>query len=169
MAAAKDNLLDWLKDAHAMEHQAESMLRAQAQRLENYPDLKQRIEQHIKETKWQQTEVEAAIKRLGGSPSTVKDMAGKLMAFGQAVAGSAMSDEVIKGSMSGYVFENLEIATYTVIITAARAVGETETVAACEQILKQEEEMAQWILEHLAPTTQQFLGRSEHPDLQAKR
>lgn len=169
MASVKDNLLDWLKDAHAMEQQAESMLTAQAERLENYPDLKQRIQQHIEETRWQQQEVDAAIKRLGGSPSTFKDMTGKLMAFGQAVAGSAMSDEVIKGSMSGYVFENLEIATYTVIITAAKAAGDTETAAACEKILEQEKAMAQWILEHLAPTTQQFLGRSENPDLQAKR
>jgi ferritin-like metal-binding protein YciE len=169
MASVQDNLLDWLKDAHAMEQQAESMLTAQAERLENYPDLKQRIQQHIEETKWQQTQVDAAIKRLGGSPSTFKDMTGKLMAFGQAVAGSAMSDEVIKGSMSGYVFENLEIATYTVIITAAKAAGDLETAKVCEAILEQEKAMALWILEHLAPTTQQFLGRSEHPDLQAKR
>jgi ferritin-like metal-binding protein YciE len=71
--------------------------------------------------------------------------------------------------MSGYVFENLEIATYTVIIAAAKAAGDTVTAAECEKILEQEKAMAQWILEHLPQTTQQFLGRSEHPDLEAKR
>jgi len=169
MATVHDNLLDWLKDAHAMEQQAETMLKAQAERLENYPDLKQRIVQHIEETQWQQAQVEAAITRLGGSTSAFKDMTGKLMAFAQGAAGSMMSDEVIKGSMSGYVFENLEIAMYTVIITAARAAGDTETASVCEKILEQEKAMALWILEHLGPTTQQFLGRSEHPDLTAKR
>lgn len=169
MASVHDNLLDWLKDAHAMEQQAEKMLTAQAERLEHYPDLKQRIQQHIEETRWQQGVVDDAIHRLGGSPSTLKDMGGKLMAFGQAMAGMAMPDEVIKGSMSGYVFENLEIATYTVIIAAAKAAGDTQTAEACEKILAQEKAMAQWILEHLAPTTQQFLGRSAHPDLEAKR
>ncbi|WP_263263221.1 DUF892 family protein [Pseudomonas sp. RIT-PI-S] len=169
MASVQDNLLDWLKDAHAMERQAEDMLTAQAKRLEHYPDLKQRIEQHIEETRWQQGQVDAAIKRLGGSPSVLKDIGGKAMAFGQAMAGMTMPDEVIKGSMSGYVFENLEIATYTVLITAARAAGDEETAMACEAILKQEEAMAQWILEHLGPTTQQFLGRSQNPDLEAKR
>jgi ferritin-like metal-binding protein YciE len=41
------------------------------------------------------------LNRLGGSSSTIKDMTGKLMAFGQAVGGSLMSDEVIKGAMAG--------------------------------------------------------------------
>jgi ferritin-like metal-binding protein YciE len=62
-------------------------------------------------------------------------MTGKLMAFGQAVGGSLMSDEVIKGAMAGYVFENVEIAAYTVLIAAAKAAGDTLTEAACEEIL----------------------------------
>lgn len=45
------------------------------------------------------------------------------MAFGQAVGGSLMSDEVIKGAMAGYVFENMEVASYTVLIAAAKAAG----------------------------------------------
>jgi Uncharacterized protein conserved in bacteria len=42
---------DWLRDAHAMEKQAESMLESMASRIENYPDLRARIEQHSNETK----------------------------------------------------------------------------------------------------------------------
>lgn len=42
---------DWLRDAHAMEKQAESMLESMAGRIDNYPDLRARIEQHINETK----------------------------------------------------------------------------------------------------------------------
>ncbi|MEA3098203.1 MAG: hypothetical protein QOF74_2443 [Caballeronia mineralivorans] len=40
------------------------------------------------------------------------------MAFGQAAGGMAMSDEVVKGSITSYVFENLEIASYTSLIAA---------------------------------------------------
>ena len=43
MATPRENLLDWLRDAHAMEQQAESMLKGQAERLEHYPELKGRI------------------------------------------------------------------------------------------------------------------------------
>ncbi len=45
--AAQENVMDWLRDAHAMEVQAEQMLTSTAKRLENYPELKARIEQHI--------------------------------------------------------------------------------------------------------------------------
>ena len=50
MTEIKENLLDWLRDAHAMEQQAEQMLKAQAGRIEHYPKLKARIEEHIQET-----------------------------------------------------------------------------------------------------------------------
>lgn len=42
---------DWLRDAHAMEKQAESMLESMASRIDNYPELRARIEQHLSETK----------------------------------------------------------------------------------------------------------------------
>uniref|UniRef100_UPI0024E04E45 DUF892 family protein n=1 Tax=Escherichia coli TaxID=562 RepID=UPI0024E04E45 len=40
---------DWLRDAHAMEKQAESMLESMASRIDNYPELRARIEQHLRE------------------------------------------------------------------------------------------------------------------------
>ncbi len=91
------------------------------------------------------------------------------MAFGQAVGGSLMSDEVIKGAMAGYVFENMEIASYTALIAAAKEAGDSETQAACEKILPQEIAMAEWLLEHLPELTQAFLRRSADPDKEAKR
>ncbi len=168
-----ENVLDWLRDAHAMEQQAEKMLKAQSERLEHYPQLKARIDQHIQETLGQQQLIdeclERCLERLGGSSSTLKDLGGKLMAFGQALGGSLMSDEVIKGAMAGYVFENMEIASYTVLRTAAQEAGDAQTQAACEKILPQEIAMAEWLLEKLPELTQAFLERSAAPDTQAKR
>ncbi|CRL99862.1 MULTISPECIES: ferritin-like domain-containing protein [Pseudomonas] len=169
MATPQENLLDWLRDAHAMEQQAEKMLKAQSERLEHYPRLKARIDQHIEETLDQQRLIDECLTRLGGSSSTLKDIGGKLMAFGQAVGGSLMSDEVIKGAMAGYVFENMEIASYTVLIAAAQEAGDAETKAACEKILPQEVAMADWLREHLPELTQAFLQRSAAPDEEAKR
>ncbi|WPO00240.1 ferritin-like domain-containing protein [Pseudomonas sp. MUP55] len=169
MATPQENVLDWLRDAHAMEQQAEKMLKAQSERLEHYPQLKARIDQHIQETLGQQALIDECLTRLGGNASTLKDIGGKLMAFGQAVGGSLMSDEVIKGAMAGYVFENMEVASYTVLIAAAQAAGDTQTQAACEKILPQEIAMAEWLLEHLPQLTQAFLERSAAPDTEAKR
>ena len=49
MASARENLLDWLRDAHAMEQQAETMLSTTASRIKNYPEMKARLEQHAEE------------------------------------------------------------------------------------------------------------------------
>jgi ferritin-like metal-binding protein YciE len=163
-----DNLNDWLRDAHAMEEQADKMLNAQAERLEHYPDLRARIVQHIEETRWQTSMLEECLSRRGISNSTLKDLGGKLMAFGQAVGGMTVSDEVVKGAMAGYVFENIEIATYTTLIAAATAAGDTATQSACEQILVQEKAMAAWLLEHLPQVTLAFLERAATPGATAK-
>ncbi|MDG9883799.1 DUF892 family protein [Pseudomonas sp. GD04058] len=165
----QENLLDWLRDAHAMEQQAESMLKAQAERLEHYPLLKTRIVKHIEETRGQQRQLVGCIERLGGSTSTLKDLAGKLMAFAQGVGGMTMSDEVVKGAMAGYVFENLEIASYTVLIEAAEAAGDVATAEVCRSIIKEEIAMADWLREHLPEVTRAFLERSADPDAEAKR
>ena len=169
MATPQENLLDWLRDAHAMEQQAEKMLEAQAERLEHYPELRTRIEQHIEETRGQQQLLVSCLERLGSSPSTIKDLSAKLMAFGQGIAGMTVSDEVVKGAMSGYVFEHMEIAAYTTLIAAAKAVGDAQTQSVCEQILPQEVAMADWLREHLPEITEAFLARSAAPDIQAKR
>ncbi|WP_053572263.1 DUF892 family protein [Caballeronia cordobensis] len=50
MTEPREHLLDWLRDAHATEQQAEQMLLAQSGRLEHYPQLKARIDQHLEET-----------------------------------------------------------------------------------------------------------------------
>jgi ferritin-like metal-binding protein YciE len=91
------------------------------------------------------------------------------MAFGQAAGGMAMSDEVVKGSISSYVFENLEIASYTSLIAAAEQVGDIETMTACEQILPQEVAMAQWLLDHIPQLTQTYLLRAATPGEVAKK
>jgi len=169
MTSKTDNLLDWLRDAHAMEQQAEKMLEAQAGRLENYPQLKSRIEQHLEETKGQQRLLEDCLKRLDSSPSLLKDIGGKLMAFGQAVGGMTVSDEVVKGAMSGYVFENMEIAAYTVLIAAAQDVGDSATEASLKQILPQEVAMADWLREHLPEITRAYLARDRADADEAKR
>ncbi len=160
MTEPKEHVLDWLRDAHAMEQQAEQMLKAQSGRLKHYPQLKARIDQHLEGTLGQQKIVAECIERLGGSTSTVKDLGGKLMAFAHAAGGMTMTDEVVKGAIMSYVFENLEIASYTALIAAAKRCGDLETKAACERILPQEQAMAQWLLEHIPSISTEYLQRS---------
>lgn len=165
----EENYLDWVRDAHAMEKQAESMLEKMADRLEHYPDLKARIEQHIEETRQQQAMVQSVIDRYDTSRSVFKDTMGKLTAMGQGMAGMMAEDEVVKGAISGYVFENIEIASYTSLIAAAGVVGDTEGARIFTEIRDQEIAMAQWCLEHLPEVTEQFMSRSATEGVEAKK
>ena len=87
MATVDKTLLDWLRDAHAMERQAEQMLTGMAQRIENYPQLKAQVERHIEETRNHANLVQQCVERHGGGISKVKDIAGKLIGLGQALSG----------------------------------------------------------------------------------
>jgi len=169
MTTSQQNLLAWLRDAHAMELQAEQLLRAQARRIEHYAPFKARVEEHLQETLGQQKVVEECIRRLGGEPSAFKDKTAEAMALGHAATGMFADDEVLKDALASYAFENMEIASYTVLIAAARALGDEATARACESILPQEQAMAAWLLGHLPRLTDEYLQRDAAADAVAKR
>lgn len=160
---------DWLRDAHAMEKQAESMLESMASRIDNYPDVRARIEQHLTETKQQINVLEEILDRNDISRSMLKDSMSKMMAFGQSVGGIMTPDEIVKGSISGYVFEQFEIACYTSLLAAARKAGDVASIPAIESILAEEQRMADWLIQHIPDTTEQFLLRSDADGVEAKK
>ncbi|NGM46136.1 ferritin-like domain-containing protein [Rhodobacter sp. SGA-6-6] len=168
MEETREHYLAWLRDAHAMEEQALTMMRGMRSRLENYPDLSARIDRHIAETEGQAEDLRRLLEGQDTGSSVMKDAMARMTATGQALSGMFVGDEVVKGSMASYTFEHMEIAAYKVLIAAAKQLGETGAVAVFERILVQEQDMADWLFDHLDQTTQIFLARDE-ANLQAKR
>src|SRR5918998_1082082 len=119
MATAEERLMEWLRDAHAAEEQAETMLSGVAGRIENYPQLKARLEQHLQETKRHAELVRGCIERRGGSTSMIKDAGAKMIAMGQAMSGMFVGDEVMKGTIANAAFEAMEISSYRILIATA--------------------------------------------------
>jgi ferritin-like metal-binding protein YciE len=159
--SAKDLLIIGLRNAHALEGQAIEITERQAERLEHYPEMRARIQQHVEESRQQQAMVEQCLSRLGTSPSSLKEMALSLMGNMQAMAHAMAGDEVLKNTFASYAFEHFEIASYRSLIAMAETAGEPEIARTCEQILRQEERMAAWIGDRLEEITRQFLARSE--------
>ncbi|MDI6838348.1 MAG: DUF892 family protein [Rhizobiaceae bacterium] len=166
MSELRDNYIGWIRDAHAMEEQALTMLSSQAERLDNYPELRTRIEHHIEETRGQSQALERVLDRLDDDTSMLKVAAGKFSATMQGLGGMFASDEVVKGTLAGYTFEHMEIESYGVLIAAAEAMGDTESKAVFETILQQEEAMANWLAANTGKTVKTFLARDE-ADLEA--
>lgn len=159
MAKDKNMLLKWLRDAHAMESSAESILEKQVKRVKDYPELHRRIADHLEETRHQQTRLEQCIDRLDGDTSILKEMAGKFTGTMQALGAAGAKDEVVKEGISNYAFEAMEIASYRSLIAAAEAYNEPEIRRTCEEILAEEERMAQWLENNVSAITRDFLSR----------
>lgn len=64
-----------LRDAHAVENQALALMDRQLGRLENYPELEQRLREHRAETEGQIARLDEMLDRLGESASALKDAA----------------------------------------------------------------------------------------------
>lgn len=157
-STAQEIFTTGLRNAHAMEKQALSIMRPQLERLEHYPDLSARLEQHITETEGQIARLDEILKDTDESASVLKDTFlsafGGMAALGHATAG----DEVLKNTFANHAFENYEIAAYTSLITSARASGNTSAIALLEQTLAEEHEMARWIADHVAATTETYIS-----------
>ncbi|MFL9827047.1 ferritin-like domain-containing protein [Rhodoplanes sp. SY1] len=157
--SVEGTLLDWLRDAHAMEKHAEQMLSNTASRLEHYPELRAKIERHLEQTRSQAERLQGCIERHGGSTSVFKDTAAQVLGFGQALTGVFTSDEVVKASVASFAFEQMEMATYKALITAAESAGDLTTKEVCQEILAEEKEMAGWLDENLPGVVRTFLAR----------
>jgi len=160
--------MEWLRDAHAMEEQAETMLAALSRRIENYPDFKAQVDRHLQETREQARTVRACIERRGGDTSTLKDLTGKFVATWQGISGAFVGDEIVKAGLATYTFEQMEIGSYTILIAAAAEVGDTQTRSACERLLDEERTMADWLIGNLPALTGKYLAREETPGVTAK-
>ena len=145
-----------LKNAHAMEKQALSIMTPQARRIEHYPEVAERLRAHIEETNRQVARLDEILESLGASASAVKDiglsMFGQFAAMGHAVAG----DEILKNSFANYAFEHFEIASYTSLLTIADDAGFDRFSAALRQNLAEETAMAQWIEQSLPLVTRRY-------------
>jgi ferritin-like metal-binding protein YciE len=158
---AQDLYITALRNAHALENQALSIMKPQIARLENYPDVLGALEMHSAETEQQIARLEALLQQQNETHSTLKDTAlsftGAMAALGHSVAG----DEILKNTFANYAFENFEIASYKSLIVLAEASGNGRDVSALEQTLGEEIAMASWIENNIEPVILRFVALTE--------
>ncbi len=149
-----------LRNQHAVEQQAVALLSRQVERLENYPEMEARMRQHIDESKIQAQRIEELLSGLGTSHSSLKDAGLSFMGNMAALAHTVAPDEVVKNSFANFAFEHFEIASYKSLLTLADAVGQGQARSALKQSLAEEEDMANWIDQHLSSTTMRYVQLS---------
>jgi len=114
-----------LRNQHAVENQAIELLERQVGRLENYPEMRDRMQRHIEESREQARRLEELLADHDTSHSAFKDammsVVGNLAALGHSTA----SDEVVKNTFANFAFEHYEIASYSSLLTLAELTGHT--------------------------------------------
>jgi len=150
-----------LRNAHAMENQALSIMKPQLARIETYPEVAAQLDKHFRETEGQIKRLEDVLHQLGEDHSTLKDMAlsfsGTMAAMGHTIAG----DEILKNSFANFAFENFEIAAYKSLRTIAELGGFPSAISAIDANLAEEQAMASWLDANIRGVTMKFASLRE--------
>jgi ferritin-like metal-binding protein YciE len=153
-------LVQWLNEAHAKEAELEADLKAHIA-LTKKQSYKNRLREHLKETRDHKRSVGRRIKKLGGTASTARDVRGvpKVVgeAAGKAVAGvkgqvgaaralvTSQPETHLRNAQEELREEHVEIAIYTRVEGLAEEVGDRDTAKLARAIRRDEERMAKFL------------------------
>jgi ferritin-like metal-binding protein YciE len=154
----KDELIDWLRDAYAMEKAMEVALKKQIGNEKLPMDAREQASIHYTETEGHAEAVHACLHKLGADVSTLKSAIAQSMEIVKSVGTMFARDEHIKDVLAAYASEHFEIACYTALSTAAKEAGVPEIVEVCENILKEERKMANWLEANLPAVISAYLN-----------
>ena len=139
-------LLAYLRDAHALEGQAEKLLQAGAERVED-EHLATSFRAHLEETELHRERVEHLLEQRGARPSLVKDAMLKAGGLNLSAFFGAQPDSTTKLAGFAFAFEHLEVAAYELLQRVAARAGDEEVVTATEEILAEERAAAERVAE----------------------
>jgi ferritin-like metal-binding protein YciE len=144
-----EQLRTWLDDAYAMETGLVGILQTQASHFADMAHVAKRLHQHAAETQQHAKRVERCLNLLGAQPSGVKSTLSSLAATVEGMSTAIFSDQLTKDALMEYASEQFEVACYTALISRARALGEVEIATLCEENLREDRAMADWLLQQL--------------------
>lgn len=153
----KEELIDWLRDAYAMEKAMETALKKQVNNQKLPLAARELASIHYTETEGHAEAVHACLHELGADVSTLKTALAQGVEVAKGFGTMFAKDEHIKDILAAYASEHFEIACYTALITAARELGIPQIVKTCEAILKEEVNMAETLEANLPGLIKSYL------------
>jgi ferritin-like metal-binding protein YciE/nucleoside-diphosphate-sugar epimerase len=139
-------LLAYLRDVHALEGQAEELLEAGAERVED-ESLEATFRDHLEETHGHRERITSLLEERGAGPSLIKDTMLKTGGLNLSAFFGAQPDSTTKLAGFAFAFENLEVAAYELLQRVAARAGDEGVVTAAEEILAQERRAAERVAE----------------------
>ncbi|HEV3000981.1 MAG TPA: DUF892 family protein [Solirubrobacteraceae bacterium] len=136
-----EQIVKYLTDAHAIEVQALEQMRF-APRIAGDPDFARIFEDHFTETEQHERLVRAELERRGASPSTLKDVAGRVGGWGMVLFAKVNPDTPGKLAMHAFSYEHMEFATYELLRRIAERAGDDAVRDLAARIGAEERAMA---------------------------
>ncbi len=145
MADVKEQLLKGLNNAYAMEEKLEHVLRMHADDAKDNIEIAHRLEDHADQSNRQAQRLKECIESLDGDVSKIQKMAAEAMGHMEGMMTDLMPNKLLRNTIMDYVSEHMEIGTYTALVAMAQHAGEDKIASVCEEILGEEEDMAEWV------------------------
>jgi ferritin-like metal-binding protein YciE len=132
-----DQLVKYLVDAHAIEQQAEQLLRKGPDLVDD-GRLADLFRRHLAETEGHSELIAQRLEAHDAKPSKLQDAAMRLGGLNLGAFFGAQPDTTAKLAGFAFAFEHLEIAAYELLRRIAERAADAETVATARSILAEE-------------------------------
>lgn len=154
-------LINWLKDAHAMEKSMIETLERHKKEAKDFSDMQEMIGQHLETTKAHAEKMELCLEDLGEDASSIKEIASGAMGAAQGVVNKIAKDHVVKNALMDYSAQNFAIASYEALIAGAEKLGHADVVNAGREILEGKKQMAEELKSRIPDLTVKYLAIEE--------
>lgn len=157
---ARKLFVSGLENIHAIQRDAKSMMLKLIDRLENYPDARERLRAHLADKEREMDRAEKILSDMGETSSGAKDSVFSAMGGTMGAMAGAWRDDILQSSMLTYGLANYEIALYEALIALAGPAGQPQAQGPLRESLSEERAMADWLHENLKPTLERYLELS---------
>ena len=158
---ARKLFVSGLENIHAIQRNAKSMMLKLIDRLEHYPDARERLKAHLGDKEREMVRAERILADMGESASGAKDSMFSAMGGMTGALAGAWEDDILQSSMLTFGLANYEIALYESLIALAEPAGHPDARVLFVLFLDEERAMADWLHQNQKPTLQRYLQLSD--------
>jgi ferritin-like metal-binding protein YciE len=144
MTTLNEQLIKHIDEAHAMEQNVLRMVDGMISTTDD-PEMTRELEHHKVETEGHAAKMKERLEAHGATPSTVKQLGGFVGALAKMPLDMVRGEHAGRNARDGFATEHMEIAAYELLKRLAQKAGDDETAAACDEIIAQEQAMADTI------------------------
>lgn len=133
----REEIVKYLRDAHALEGQSLQLLES-GPRIAGFEPLAGVFRDHLAETRMQQQLIDERLEQLGGRPARLQSAALRVGALNLGTFFKVQPDTPAKLAGFAFAFEALEAGAYELLARTARRAGDEDTEALALGILDNE-------------------------------